>query len=154
MKADDTREPAFNAAESKTPRMCGNSVHGNRESPRVSSQDGGEERSGKAAGRTPDMHAGGQSDDSIVPKKQANKAGEKARLGYCGTRRRKGETTENTNTDLNRLDPIAEPVEERGSIEGNAPQTASHRTQSRESGSTGLERVREVDTAPDRHDPR
>jgi hypothetical protein len=89
MKADDTREPAFNAAESKTPRMCGNSVHGNRESPRVSSQDGGEERSGKAAGRTPDMHAGGQSDDSIVPKKRANKAGEAARLGYCGTRRRK-----------------------------------------------------------------
>ena len=80
--------------------------------------------------------------------------GNVARSRYCGTRRRKGEPTENTNTDLNRLDPVAEPVEERGSIEGNAPQAAAHRTQSRESGSTGLERVREVDPAPDRHDPR
>jgi hypothetical protein len=153
MKADDTREPVFNAAESKTPGMCGNSVHGNRESPQVSSRDGGEERSGKAAGRTPDMHAGGQSDDSIVPKKRANKAGERARLGYCGTRRRKGEKTENTNTDLNRLQPAAEPVEERESIEGNAEQAATCRTQCRESGSTGLGRVRQV-AAPDRHDPR
>ena len=73
MKADDTREPVFNAAESKTPCMCGNSPHGNRESQQVSSHDGGGERSGKAVGRTPDMHACGQSDDSIVPKKRKRK---------------------------------------------------------------------------------
>ena len=144
MKADDTREPVFNAAESKTPRMCGNSLHGNRESPRVSSPEGGEERSGKAAGRTPDMHAGGQSDDSIVPEKRANNASGSARSGYCGTRRRKGEPTENTNTDLNQPTRAAEPVEGRGSIEGNAEEEATRRTQCRESGSTGLDRIREV----------
>jgi len=148
MKADDRREPVFNAAESETPRMRGNSMHGNRESPQVSSQNGGGERSGKAAGRTPDMHAGGQSDDSIVPKKRANKEGEAARSGYCGTRRRKGETTENTNTGLNQLQPAAELVEERESIEGNADQETTRRTQCRESGSTGLGRVR---SASDRY---
>jgi len=36
-------------------------MHGNRESPPVSPQDGSGERSGKAAGRTPDVYAGGQS---------------------------------------------------------------------------------------------
>lgn len=144
MKADDRREPVVNAAESKTPSMCGNSVHGNRESPQVSPQDGGGERSGKATGRTPDVYAGGQSDDSIVPQKRANNVGERAGSGYCGTRRRKGEPTENTNTGLNQLPPTAEPVEERGSIKGNADQEATRRTQCRVSGSTGLERVREV----------
>ena len=97
MKADDIREPVVNVAESETPCMCGNSPRGNRESQQVSSHDGGEERSGKAVGHTPDMRACGQSDDSIVPKKRANNASGSARSGYCGTRRRKGERTENTN---------------------------------------------------------
>lgn len=101
MRTDDYRESALDAAESETPCMCGNSPRGNRESQQVSSHDGGEERSGKAVGRTPDMHACGQSDDSIVPKKRANNASGSARSGYCGTRRRKGEPTENTNTGLN-----------------------------------------------------
>lgn len=65
MRTDDYRESVLDAAESETPCMCGNSPHGNRESQQVSSHDGGEERSGKAVGRTPDMHACGQSDDSI-----------------------------------------------------------------------------------------
>lgn len=144
MRADDSREPVLDAAESETPRMRGNSQHGNRESPGASSQDGGEERSGKAAGRTPDMHARGQSDDSIVPKKRANKASGWAGSGYSGTRRRKGEATENTNTGLNQPTQAAEPVEERGSIEGNAEEEATRRTQCRESGSSGLDRIREV----------
>jgi RNA-directed DNA polymerase len=144
MKADDRREPVFNAAESKPPRMCGNSTHGNREIPQVSSQDGSEERSGKATGRTPDTHASGKSDDSIVPQKQANNAGKAAWSGYCGTRRRKGEPTANTNAGLNRLVQAAEPVEERESIKGNAEREAPCRTQSRGSGSIGLDRVREV----------
>ena len=144
MRADDKREPALNAAESETPRMHGNSVHGNREIPRVSSQDGGEERSGKANCHTPDMHAYGKSDDLIVLEKQANKADEQAGPGYCGTRGRKGEPTENTNADLNQLEPVAEPVEERGSTKGNAGQTAARRTQRRKSESTGLDRVREA----------
>ena len=50
----------------------------------------------------------------------------------------------NTNTDLNQHRRAAESVEERKSIKGNADQAATHRTQCRESGSTGLDRVREV----------
>jgi hypothetical protein len=91
MKADDRREPVFNAAESQTPSMCGNSMHGNRESPQVSSHDGGEKRSGKAICRTPDVYAGGQSDVPIVPEKRTNKTGT----------------------------PAAESVEERGAPKGN-----------------------------------
>jgi hypothetical protein len=59
-------------------------------------------RSGKAASRTPDMHAPEESDDLVVPTKRANKAGQ----------------------------PAAESVEGRGSTKGNscivgpAPDTA------------------------------
>jgi hypothetical protein len=75
-----TREPRRNATESKTLGMRGNSLHGNRETPKASvtpngcRADGGTERSEKANGRTSGMHAFGESDGSIVPKKQANKA--------------------------------------------------------------------------------
>ena len=60
--------------------MRGDSLHGNRETPKVSTSpkarkaDGGVERSGKADGRTPGMHVFGESDGSIVLQKQANKA--------------------------------------------------------------------------------
>jgi hypothetical protein len=52
--------------------MRGNSLHGNRETPKVSAMpnacraDGGTERSEKALGRTSGMHAFGESDGSIV----------------------------------------------------------------------------------------
>ena len=61
--------------------MRGNSLHGNRETPKASATpntpavDGVAERSEKACGRTSDVHACGESDGSIVPKKRANKAG-------------------------------------------------------------------------------
>ncbi len=80
IEGDGIRKPPVNATESKTLCMRGNSLHGNRETPKASttpnahSADGGMERSEKASGRTPDMHAFGESDGSIVPKKQANKA--------------------------------------------------------------------------------
>ncbi len=54
------------------------------------------------------------------------------------------EPTENTNTGLNQPMRAAESVEGRGSIEGNAEEEAARRTQCRESGSTGLDRIREV----------
>jgi hypothetical protein len=60
--------------------MRGNSLHGNRETPKVSATpntpavDGAAERSEKACGRTTDVHAFGESDGSIVPKKRTNKA--------------------------------------------------------------------------------
>jgi len=75
-----TREPRRNATESKTLGMRGNSLHGNRETPKASAAsnasqaDRGAERPEKALGRTSGMHAFGESDGSIVPKKQANKA--------------------------------------------------------------------------------
>lgn len=91
------REPPRNATESETLCMRGNSLHGNRETLKASAAsnappaDGGAERSEKAYGRTSGMHAFGESDGSIVPKKQANKA------------------------DLS----AAEPVEGRGPAQGN-----------------------------------
>jgi len=99
---------------------------------------------GKGKRRTPDMHVARESDDFIIPAKRANKADGLAGPGSCDTRRRKGEKTVNTNTDLNQHKPAAESVEERKSIKGNAEQAAMCRTQRRESGSTGLGRVREV----------
>jgi hypothetical protein len=74
------REPSRDATESETLGMRGNSLHGNRETPKASAApntpavDGVAERSEKAYGRTSDVHAFGESDGSIVPQKQANKA--------------------------------------------------------------------------------
>ena len=79
-RGDVTREPPGDATESETLGMRGNSLHGNRETPKVSAVpntptgDGAAERPEKACGRTSDMHAFGESDGSIVPQKQANKA--------------------------------------------------------------------------------
>jgi len=73
-------EPSRDATESETLRMRGNSLHGNRETPKVSVLphppvgNGGAERFEKANGCTSGMHAFGESDGSIVPQKQANKA--------------------------------------------------------------------------------
>jgi RNA-directed DNA polymerase len=117
MKGDDRREPLFDAAESKTPSMRGNSLRGNRETPATSSTGGGEERPEKAHCRTADAHVAGESDGPIVPEKRANKA---------------GPTT------------AAESVEGRGSTKGNALQTTAGRTQRREPASRGLWGVREA----------
>jgi hypothetical protein len=77
---DNTRESPLNATESQTLGMRGNSLHGNRETPKASTApnvhkaDGAVERPEKAHGRTSGMHVFGESDGSIVPQKQANKA--------------------------------------------------------------------------------
>jgi RNA-directed DNA polymerase len=94
--SDDQRKTLMNAAESKTLSMRRHSLRGNRETLEIPPPDGGGGRSGKALGRTPDMHVSRESDDPIVPKKRANKAGPKA---------------------------AAESVEGRGSAEGNATRT-------------------------------
>ena len=83
----------------------------------MSAADGEVDRSGKASGRTPDIHVGGKSDDRILPRKQPNNGG----------------TT-----------PPAEVVEGRRSTKGNATETTAFRTQSRTSASSGLDRVREA----------
>jgi hypothetical protein len=76
--------------------MCGNSLHGNRETLETPPQKPCGGRSEKAIGRTSDMHVSRESDDSIVPEKRANKAGTYA---------------------------AAESVEGRGSTKGNATRT-------------------------------
>lgn len=75
--SDAHREPPVDAAESETLRMRGNFLHGNRETPEAppsAARAGGEGRFEKATGRTSSVHASGESDGLIVPKKQANKA--------------------------------------------------------------------------------
>jgi RNA-directed DNA polymerase len=85
-------------------------------SPDARKADGGVERSGKASGRTPDVHVYGESDGSIVPKKQANKADPSA----------------------------AEPVEGRGPTQGN-DLTAGHVPDTApEKRGRGLQGVREA----------
>ena len=88
MKSDDRREPLFDAAESKTPCMRGNSMRENRETQATPPPDGGGGRSGKAPCRTPDMHVAGESDGPIVPAKRANNAETPARSRSCDTRKR------------------------------------------------------------------
>jgi hypothetical protein len=75
-----TCEPSWDATESETLGMRGNSLHGNRETLKVfvtsdaSSANGAAERPEKAHGHTSGVHVFRESDGSIVPKKQANKA--------------------------------------------------------------------------------
>ena len=59
-----TGEPVADPPQSETLRMRGNSWHGNREIPTSSIPR--VDRLGKAASRTPRMHAVGKSDDLIV----------------------------------------------------------------------------------------
>ena len=118
MKGDDRRQPLFDAAESQTPSMRGNSLRGNRETPATSSAGGGEERSEEAHRRTSDMHVAGESDGPIVPKKRANKAGPTA---------------------------AAESVEGRGPTKGNAEQPVLVPVTEPGKRGTGLWGVRAVD---------
>ena len=93
--SDDHRKPPMDAAESETLRMCGNSMHGNRETLETPALQGAG-RSGKALRHTPDMYVPRESDGPIVPEKRANNAGPKA---------------------------AAESVEGRGPTKGNAKRT-------------------------------
>ena len=111
-----TGQPVADPAQSKTLRMRGHSWHGNREIP--TSSIPWVDRLGKAASRTPGMHAVGNSDALRVPGKRANK----------GRR-------------------PAEPVEGRGSAKGNARRGATPRTQSRIGVSFLASRVREAASA-------
>ena len=92
---DVHRKSSMDTAESKTLRMRGNSLHGNRETLETPAPQGAG-RSEKASCRTADMHVSRESDGPIVPEKRANKAGLKA---------------------------AAESVEGRGSTKGNATES-------------------------------
>lgn len=112
-----TGKPITDPAQSKTLRMRGNSLHGNREIPTLPVA-GATGRPEKATSRTSGMHGVGKSDDLIVPEKRANK----------GRR-------------------PAESVEGRGSAKGNARRGATPRTQSRIGVSFPASRVREASSA-------
>jgi len=103
MKDDEIREPTFNAAESETLSMLGNSMRENRETsetPASTKARDGRRRPSRTAG----MYVSEESDDLIVPTKRANKAGPRA---------------------------VAESVEGRRSTKGNARRCVTRRTQSR-----------------------
>ena len=100
--------------------MRGNSKRENRETPVASQRSFFDlwERSENVSDGTADMHATGESDESVVPAKPTNNGG----------------------TEL-----LAESVEGRGSAKGNVEQTASPRTQGRaKRESRGLSGVREA----------
>ncbi|MGH9448094.1 MAG: reverse transcriptase domain-containing protein, partial [Terriglobia bacterium] len=102
--------------ESKTTRTVGNFPHGSRETPETSASRE-TDRSEKARCRKTDTHVSGESDSSIVPKKQAN----------------------NDSVPLS-----AEPVEGRGLTKENARRSLLVRTQRRAPRSRGLSGVREA----------
>jgi RNA-directed DNA polymerase len=116
-------ESAGDAAESETLCMCGTFQHGNRETPETSSPasaasgPGDGERWEKVSDQASHVYVSGESDDLVVPEKQANKASPTV---------------------------AAESVEGRGSTKGNALQQATVRTQRRNFVSFGLCGVREA----------
>src|SRR6266704_3352268 len=95
------REPTDDATESQTLRRDGHSPHGNRETPEIPLPVGGRGRLGKVIDQALNAHVNGESDDLIVPGKQANRVGPT---------------------------PAAESVEGRGAAKGNVAQQAAVRT--------------------------
>ena len=130
-------ELPFDAAESKTLHMYGNSMRENRETPAALASDGGAGRSGKAKGPKPDMHVAGESDMLIVPTKRADKVATQARSSAADAKVAKAALAEASVV-------AAESVEGRSTTKGNAPQWVSYRTQSRGCGSHRLWRVRQA----------
>jgi len=114
-KGDHDGKPPADLAESKALRMCGSSLHGNRETPGAPAADGAAGRSEKATSLKSDVYAPGESHGPIVPEKPPNKG-----------------------------QPDAEAVEGRGPTKRNAQQTATPGTQSPPYVSPGLLRVREA----------
>ena len=117
------REFLFDATESETLCMDGNSHRGNRETSVVPCGDClADGTVGEGSQPTSGMHVTEESDGLVVPEKRANKAGT----------------------------PAAESVEERGSTKGNRFQSTSFRTQRRTTWGVSLNRVRQVDRFGDR----
>ncbi len=113
--SDEKREPLASPAQSETPGMSGNSMRENREAPLVPGSSR-PDRLEKAMSYKTSMHAGGESDEQVVPTKRPNK-GEQA---------------------------PAEGVEGSCSTKGNTEEAHTLRTQGRERVSQGLGGVREA----------
>ena len=93
-------------AQSETLCMRGNSSDGKREIPQVPTGLVPRGRSGKAIGRTLDMHAWGKSDDCVVPGKPPNKGDHRSPAEAVeGRRSTKGSTmAEATSRTQSRID--------------------------------------------------
>lgn len=111
---DGKREPFMNPAQSETPGMPGNFMRENRETPLVSGSR--PDRLEKATSHKTSRHAGGESDEQVVPAKRSNN----------------GEQS------------LAESVEGSCSTKGNTEETYTNRTQGRDHVSQGLGGVREA----------
>jgi RNA-directed DNA polymerase len=112
---DEKCEPTMNPAQSETPGMSGNSMRENREAP-LASGSSRPDRLEKATSYTTSMHAGGESDERVVPAKHPNNGEQSPAEGVEGSR----------------------------STKGNAEETYTLRTPSRERVSQGLGGVREA----------
>jgi len=110
MKDSVQRELPFDAAESQTPSMRGNSMRENRETHGVPPPDGGGGRSGKAKPK-PDMHVPGESDGVVVPTKRVNNAADDVPDAAESVEER---TPTEGNAERSRLAPDAEPGKKRG----------------------------------------
>jgi RNA-directed DNA polymerase len=106
---NDNGEFEMTPTESETTGTVGNFSHGSRETPATSASPMEADRSEKARSHKSDMHAAGESDRPIVPKKPANNGG---------------------------VPPPAESVEGRGLTEENAGQSLLDRTQRRNADGT------------------
>jgi RNA-directed DNA polymerase len=135
-------EPPAGPAQSQTLKqgsalrsMHGNSLHGNRETPLPSADDGASaDRSEKAESRSSDMHGGGESDGRVVPEQTAKEGGRSFWSLYkqymAAFARREDESTTTGG---------------RRPTKGNTNRPAAPRTQSRDTcASMGLDRVQQA----------
>ena len=90
---DEKRESSADPAQSETPGMSGNSMHENRETPSASGSRT-PDRLEKATSYTASTHAGGESDEQVVPAKRSNKEEESSAEGVEGSCSTKGNTEE------------------------------------------------------------
>ena len=93
IRSDDKGEPRMSPAQSETPGMPGDSMRENRETPRASGSST-PDRLEKAASYKTSMHAGGESDEQVVPAKRANKEEQSSAEGVEGSCSTKGNTEE------------------------------------------------------------
>ena len=77
--SNDYGESDVTPTESRTTCTVGNVSRGSRETPAISVSFKETDRSEKARCHNADMHVSGESDGSIVPEKQTNKAGGESR---------------------------------------------------------------------------
>src|SRR5450759_3673313 len=90
---DESCEPTMNTAQSETPGMLENSMRENRETP-LASGSSRPDRLEKAPSYKTSAHAGGESDERVVPAKRSNNGEQSPAEGVEGSRSTEGNTEE------------------------------------------------------------